>query len=105
VGRRPLGGVLANDHGVEDGHDLVGGNFRAASVLADGCRVDRFINAYGANATVGFLDDIGADPSDPVGHVDVADLGRPRRCFFEIGNVGKSALSFLFSGGGGGCRR
>src|SRR5688572_2142742 len=88
-----LAGVRANDHGVEDRIDLVGREIGALRVLADRGDVDCLVDADGPDPAIILLDDIAADPSHPVRHLFIADLGRARGGLFEIRNVGEGTAT------------
>src|SRR3954470_1232924 len=91
-GRRPRGRsglrglrVRPDDDRVGDRDDLVDREAGARGVLADGLRARGLVDADGADRAAALVEDVGADPADVVGHLLVADLGRPARGLLELG--------------------
>src|SRR3954470_24702065 len=91
-GRRPRGRsglrglrVRPDDDRVGDRDDLVDREVGARGVLADGLGARGLVDADGADRAAAFVEDVGADPADVVGHLVVADLGRPARGLLELG--------------------
>src|SRR3954465_14230413 len=89
---RPLPGsglrglrVRPDDDRVGDRDDLVDREAGARGVLADRLRARGLVDADGADRAAALVEDVGADPADVVGHLLVADLGRPARGLLELG--------------------
>ena len=70
---------------VGDRQHLVGGHAHLGRVVADRVGVARLVDADRAEAAVGLLDDVAADPADPVREALLGDRGRPRGCRLELG--------------------
>ena len=64
----------ADDDGVGDQRDLVGGHAGALGLLADLLGARALVEADGAELAGFLLDHVGADPADVVGHL-LADFG------------------------------
>src|SRR3954454_9256728 len=77
--------VRPDDDRVGDRDDLVDRKAGARGVLADRLRARGLVDADGADRAAALVEDVGADPADVVGHLDVADLGRSARGLFELG--------------------
>src|SRR3954451_20427798 len=91
-GGRPLPGsglrglrVRPDDDRVGDRDELVDPEAGGRGVLAGSLRARGLVDADGADRAAALVEDVGADPADVVGHLDVADLGRSARGLFELG--------------------
>src|SRR3954471_495079 len=84
--RSGLGGlrIRPDDDRVGDRDDLVDREVGARGVLADGLGARGLVDADGADRPAALVEDVGPDPADVVGHLDVADLGRPPGGLLEV---------------------
>src|SRR6478672_8573417 len=73
VGKASLGRIGADEHGVEDLHDLVRRQARPVGVLADLLCAGALVDADGAERPTILLYHVTADPADVFAHLLVAD--------------------------------
>src|ERR1700686_5619931 len=76
--------VGSHDHRVGDPNDLVGRQLCAQGVLGDRPRAACLIDTHSAQAIVGFVEDVTADPTNVLRHLLVAHFCREGGCGSEI---------------------